>query len=147
MSLGFWIYISAVLLVGSVYDYKYYKLPVWLLSFGMAGGVIGIAYGYFAEGMPLFEVLSCIFPGIVSLILSYITREQIGYGDGVLLLAIGGCLGLEKTVWIVFAGLLGSFLISVFLIIFQKAEKGRRLPFVPFLCVGTVLVMIRSLLI
>lgn len=147
MSLGLWVYISVILLVGSIYDCKYYKLPVWLLTCGMAGGVAGILYSFFVEGNTLLDVLYCILPGIVSLLLSYITQEQIGQGDGVLLLAIGGCVGLEKTVWIVFAGLLGSFLISVFLIIFQKAKKNRRLAFVPFLFGGTVAVMIRDLFI
>lgn len=144
--LVFEIYISIILLIGSIYDCKYYKLPVWLLTGGMTGAAVGIGYCLVLEKRNLTEVLCCLLPGMVSLILSYITREQIGYGDGMLLLAIGGCMGAENSVWIVFAALLGSFVVSIFFVVFRRAGKDRRLPFVPFLFLGTVVVLGRRLI-
>lgn len=137
-----WFLIIAVLVVGSIYDCKYYKLPIWLLGLGLLGGL----FCWMLQGKELTELLPGMLPGLVALVLSYITQEQIGYGDGIILLIIGCCLGVKYCVWIVFAALLGCFLTSLLLIIFHKAKKKARIPFVPYMCIGTIVVMIGSLI-
>lgn len=144
---GFWIFISIVLLVGSIYDGRFFYLPVWLLIIGSLGGLLGCVYYCLGEGVMPLEVLLRFMPGIVVLLLAYATREQIGYGDAILLMAIGGCVGCEKTLWILFVALLGTFIASVCLLVTGKARRDRRLPFVPFLLGGNMLVMLGSLVV
>lgn len=141
MNVG-WIWIISVLLIGSVYDCKYYKLPLWLLVLGVLGGLFCWVY----QGEGVSESLISLLPGLAALGLSYITREQIGYGDGILLLMIGICVGLQHSIWIIFTALLGSFVASLFLIIFRKARGRERIPLVPYLWMGAMIVMIGSLI-
>lgn len=141
MVLVFEILITLLLLVGSIYDCKYYRLPVWLLLLAALTGAVSCLYARFAGRKETMEVVYCILPGMVSLLFSYATGEQLGYGDGILLLAVGGCFGLQKTMWVILIGIFGSFLASIFLILFRRAKKNRRLAFVPFLLCAAVMVM------
>ena len=43
-------------------------------------------------------LLTAILPGCVLLLIGKITRQEIGYGDGILLLVCGLCLGDRKSV-------------------------------------------------
>lgn len=132
------IYLMVILLVGSVYDWKYYGLPVWLLLAGISGGVGGILYSLFVEDASLVSVGIAFLPGAIALILSYITREQIGYGDGLLLIAMGGYMNLQQIIVIVGIALAASFVVSVTLVMLKKVGRSQKLPFVPFLFVGSI---------
>lgn len=142
MVLAFEVLITLLLLVGSVYDCKYYRLPVWLLFLSVSTGMVSCLFARFEGGKGTMEVMCCMLPGMISLLFSYATGEQLGYGDGIFLLAIGGCFGLRQTLWVILIGIFGSFLASIFLILFRKAKKNRRLAFVPFLLCATILVMV-----
>lgn len=133
------IYMMAVLLVGSVYDWKYYSLPIWLLLSGILGGVGGLLYGLLWGDTTFVRGLTALFPGVIALILAYITGEQIGYGDGVLLLAMGGCMGDEGTIVALFGALAASFVVSIVMVVSGKAGRKHRLPFVPFLFMGSIM--------
>lgn len=130
------IYISLILLIGSVYDWKYYGLPVWLLLISILGGLGGALYSLLGKDASLINVGMAFLPGVIALILSYITREQLGYGDGLLILALGGCLGLQHTIVVVGIALGASFVTSVALVLSRKVSRTQKIPFVPFLCVG-----------
>lgn len=129
-----------ILLVGSVYDWKYLGLPVWLLLVGIIGGIGCVLYSLFWEDVTLFDVGMSFLPGIIALVLSFVTKEQLGYGDGCLLLAMGGCMGFQKTIMAVMLALSASFLISILLIILRKAGRKQKLPFVPLLFAGSMAV-------
>lgn len=130
------VYITVILIIGSVYDWKYYGLPVWLLLMSILGGLGGALYSLLGKDASLINVGMAFLPGVIALILSYITREQIGYGDGLLMLAVGGCIGIQQTMVVVGIALGTSFVASVVLVILRKASRTQKLPFVPFLCVG-----------
>ena len=69
------------------------------------------------------------FPGLLLLLFGYISQEQIGYGDGWLILALGMWLDLSELLWMLLIGMgLGG--LSAFLL--HKKE----LPLVPFLTVA-----------
>lgn len=132
-------YMVAVLLIGSVYDWKYFSLPVWLLAVSVLGGICGVMYSLFWEDATLFSVGMAFLPGVSALLLSYITREQIGYGDGILLLAMGGSMGLEAVIVAVGIALAASFVVSVTLVVLKKVGRAQKLPFVPFLFLGSII--------
>ncbi len=130
------VYIAVILLIGSVYDWKYYGLPVWLLLISILGGLGGALYSLLEKDMSLINIGMAFLPGAIALILSYITREQLGYGDGLLILALGGGIGLRQTIVVVGIALGASFVTSVALVLSRKVSRTQKLPFVPFLCVG-----------
>lgn len=131
-----WIFTGAVLGLGSFYDRKSLCLPLWLLVLGIAGGMLGLLGMIWREDVQGWQVLMSLLPGILSLGLSFVTKEQIGYGDGLLLLMLGGCLGGKNTVQIWMSGLMVAFVIGAVLLVLKKAGKDSRLPFAPCLLIG-----------
>ena len=128
------------MLLGSIYDAKSFCLPLWLLLLGLGGGLAGELYFLISGQHYWWELLLGLLPGCLSIVLAFITREQIGYGDGLLLLMLGGCVGGESALGIWIGGLVASFIVSVVLLTIRKAGRNTRIPFVPFLFLGYMLV-------
>lgn len=136
----FAIFVIILLIIGSVYDWKYRGLPVWLLLVGGLGGLAGLIYAWCCTDQGIIRTGMALAPGAVALLLSYVTREQIGYGDGVLLLIMGGCLGRANVIAALFVALAVTCIIGITLLVSGKAKHSSRIPFVPFLCIGSIVV-------
>ncbi len=136
--IGLAIFIVILLLVGSVYDWKYRSLPIWILVIGGLGGLAGVLITLVSTEKSGTEVWVALLPGTMALLLAYATREQIGYGDGVLLLVMGSCLGVSGVVIALLVALAGTCVVSIMLLVFRKVSRSSRIPFVPFLCMGSV---------
>lgn len=134
------VFLMMILLVGSIYDWKYLGLPIWLLLVGIIGGIGSVLYSLFWEDVVLFDVGMSFLPGIIALVLAFVTKEQLGYGDGCMLLTMGSFMGFQKTIMAVLIALCASFLVSVLLILLRKAGRKQKLPFVPLLFAGAMAV-------
>lgn len=98
----------------------------WALAGVVTGAQSWLAFG---AGM---------MPGAIMLLLSRATREQIGRGDAWILIHMGNWLGWSNCLGALGIALLGIFLVSILLLVLGKAMRNTRIPFVPFLCMGTV---------
>ena len=131
-----WIVIGVYLLVGSIYDKKSLTLPVWFL---VLGAVLAIPYGcyrIFSGEMLWQQWLGACLPGLLWMVLSFLTREQMGYGDGMVLLMLGSATDIQTTLLFLMIGLAVGFLWSIWLLIVRKAEKHKVIPFIPLLLVA-----------
>ena len=72
------------------------------------------------------------------LFLSWITREAMGYGDALVVMACGAALGFAEAFSLFFLALFFSAFWSGILLIFRKAGRKERFPFVPFLLAGQI---------
>ena len=135
------ILVGIFLLIGGIFDWKTLSMPGWLLVLGVCEGVVSAGYLWISNSYNWLEMLWALLPGGISLLLAFATREQLGYGDGLVLLVLGSCLGPEKVLWIWMLALLGSFAVSIVLLVMRKATKSTRLPFVPFLFLGYIVTM------
>ena len=79
--------------------------------------------------------------GLVFVLVSKITKEGIGYGDSLLILALGIYLGFWRVMVLIMVAFFLSALFAVFVAIIK--EKGRKatFPFVPFLAFSYAVVM------
>lgn len=93
-------------------------------------GVSGIGYLFKMGHYPVF------FPGILLLLMGYCTKEQIGYGDGFLILALGTWASIEVICCMLYIAVILSFIVSI---CFRKKE----IPFVPFLTIGYIVGALR----
>lgn len=121
--LGIWLGIQGGL------DLKYKEIPLWLAIFG---GMVGIVF-CILERRTLGEVVLSCLPGVIALVFSKLTKEVMGYGDGIVFLVMGIYLSLERLLAIgMLAFMIAGVVALILLVIFRK--KGNyRIPFLPFL--------------
>ena len=91
------------------------------------------------ESLGLF--LLSFIPGLIMLLISYITRENIGYGDSILLGLCSLCVGIWNGFFIIMTSFIYSAIFSLFLLIRGKNSK-ETIPFVPFIFLGTITYLI-----
>ena len=132
------------LVTGTVWDIKRKTVPVKYL---VIWGVVCVIYtGFrvflFNDTKILREILQGVLPGGIGLFLAYVTREQIGYGDGWVIAFIGWLLGIKAVLIYVFLALTAVTAFSIGLLVLQKAKRKTRIPFIPFLlltgCISTI---------
>ena len=126
--LGIWLGVLGI------WDFKYKEIPLW---FSVCGGGIGVLY-VVLERKSIEEVLIACLPGLGALLFSWVSRERMGYGDGVVLLAMGFYLSIHQ---VMLMGMLAFFLaavVALLLIIIGKKKRNYRMPFVPILWVAYV---------
>jgi len=90
----------------------------------------------------LFYSLGGISIGLILLGISFITRGQIGMGDGLIVCITGMSLGFTKNAMLLGFGLFGSAIFSMILLSFKLANRKKTIPFVPFLLCGYVGVLL-----
>ncbi len=103
--------------------------------------VLGAIIGLFNYPLPLY--LLSILPGALTLLLSFVSGQKIGYGDGFTILALGIWVGFFRSV---FAFIIGILLIGIASIVYifvskvrkQMVDYDMKMPFIPFLLVGLV---------
>ena len=107
---------------------------------GLIGfGIIGMIYAVVSKSQ-FFSILTGILPGCILLLFGWMTKQAIGYGDGILLLFMGLFLsGRDILVLLGMALCLSSFFVVVLFFI-GKLKKRRTLPFVPFLGISWVII-------
>lgn len=102
----------------------FYQIRVFLEKMEQTDNLVGICAG--------------IGVGVLFLLASKVTEEEIGYGDSVAIMILGGYLGFWKVVGVLAAAFFTSGVCSVIL-----AFRGRvkTMPFFPFLTLGYILML------
>lgn len=128
------------LIILSIYDIRTRQIPiVWLVI----GGVAALAnIIYLCLCQPSVEIVvelwKSFMPGLLMLAIARFSGK-IGSGDGCVLLVAGSILGSVKGM-VVFAGsLILAAVTAAILLVFCKAGKNDKLPFVPFLAISVIL--------
>ncbi len=134
-----WIIISVFMAVCTITDIRKKEIPVAVVALS---GLALLFYVIFGEKKQWMDILYSLMPGMLLLMLSYCTRESIGYGDGLVVLVIGICMGMGICIAAVTAGLIISAICAAALLALRKAGGKSRIPFVPFLSVGLGVVLI-----
>ncbi len=124
--------ILGFLVVFSILDLRAGKIPVLLIG---AFGIFALGYQIWNH-MSFGELAAGVIPGIVFLLLAWVTRESIGYGDGLVLLVTGVFCGIVKTIGVIGMSLVFASLLSMILLVLKRAERKTELPFLPCLCSG-----------
>lgn len=113
-------------------DFKYKEIPNWV---SLLGGIIGIVFCIIEKRSVTDVLLACV-PGMVLLLFSWITKEVIGYGDGIILIVMGIYLSASQVFLIgMLAFGLAGIVALILLVIFHK-RGTEQIPFIPFLVVA-----------
>ncbi|MBR4669717.1 MAG: prepilin peptidase [Butyrivibrio sp.] len=122
----------------SVQDIRNREISAKLLMICAVISISGAVIGILSNNMSIIDVAISLLPGAGLLLLSFVTRQQIGYGDGLIALILGPALGIEILIIGLMAAFFGSGVFSLILLAVKKAKRKSRIPFVPFITLGTV---------
>lgn len=89
----------------------------------------------------IWEIMGGALIGLCAIGLSMVSRDQIGRGDGLVIVAIGLMLGFRKCLFAVCMASMIMTLVSVIVLILRKGNRNTRLPFIPALFAGYVMCM------
>lgn len=135
-------YILTILVLGvcSYTDIRFRKvyksMTAWYLFLAVAGHMVFTLTG---SEIVVSELAAGVVPGIISLFLSFLTRQQIGYGDSVLIIICGISLGLKNCTALVFTAFFWCGVWALILWRFCGKNQKEEIAFVPFLLLGTVI--------
>ena len=126
-----------ILLTSSFADVRRHEISLFWAG---AGGIAGI-FALCMESGKDTPLPASILPGICFLLFSFLSRGAVGAGDGLVLIALAGCLSVTD---ICIVAAYGMILASVYAcIMLVGGSDGRRsFAFVPFLLGGYVLYLL-----
>lgn len=123
----------AFLGLNTVSDIRSKKILVWS---AWVFGLFGLVYGFVGNELSILQGLVALLPGIIFLIISKITKESMGYGDGMIVLVMGIYISIQKLVGSLMIALIFAAAWSMILLVFFKKKKHEEFPFVPFVLLG-----------
>ena len=106
--------------------------------FALVGAILSFLNGNWFD----WRLILGFIPGIIVLFLGLLTKETIGYGDGLVVLALGCYLNIFEIIGLSMLALTLAGLAAVFLIVVYHKGKKELLPFVPFLFVAHLIVVL-----
>ena len=132
-----WVEIFLFLFLGicAVCDGVEKEIPLAVVWAGIIAAIILHVQGL-AGDRSWLAVATSILPGVMFWMLSFVTGEKVGYGDGWMLVMIGLFTGLWKCFLILLIGLVSESLLVLMLLAVRKISKDRQIPFAPFLLLG-----------
>lgn len=125
--------INLYLYWGALQDMKERTIQNSYLGIGEIAGVIFNIVMIVAGNFSLKNRMLALLPGILFLIMTAITKEKIGHGDGMILWVLGNFLDIEELWYILQGALLLLMIFSVLLLCTKKAFHNCQIPFLPFL--------------
>ena len=120
-----------------VFDIKRKKIPVYMLIVLAAAGIIS---NFTVGEFDIEKRIIAMLPGMILLIVSMITKQQIGYGDGMIILIMGLYIDIDDILSIVLSSFLLSSIAAIILMTVFKKKKNFEMAFSPFLLIGYGLV-------
>lgn len=124
------------LLLCSLWDWKSRSVPVWLCY---GGALLMTAAVFVTKEMTMAEAVGGMLPGIFLLGIGWITKGQIGSGDGIVFMVTGLGLGIWYNCLLLAGALSISFLWSLLFLTMKKINLKTKFPFLPFVLAAFVL--------
>ena len=132
---------SVLVLLGiaGVIDWKKRELPIGLL--GIMSGVI-VIFAMRCQEIDVWYRIAGALMGVVFFVITRFTKEAIGYGDSWLFLILGIHMGVLQVLQLLLAASLMAAFFAIFYLWRHRWKRSETLPFVPFLAIAYVGVML-----
>lgn len=112
------------------------SLPILVLA------VIGCVLSVISGDWGSWNVLLRFLPGGAMLLLAWMTKESIGYGDAWILLCMGCFMTEIQMMNLCVIALSLSGLFALFLLLVRRKSRKTQIPFVPFLLAGYGIILL-----
>lgn len=132
-----------MLAVGSIWDIRRKKLPAGLLIINILAGGILIAANRDIDWRKDWRFyLTGVFIGLLLLLIGRFCEGCIGTADGIMTAVIGGIIGYRDTLLLLMNAILAAAVFSILLIVIKKVKRGTVIPFLPFMLLGYLMILI-----
>ena len=135
--MGITLIVLSLLGIMAYQDWKTGKVSVALLKAASAVVVVELIYLLAAGQLLQFRLgISGLILGIACTLISYRTKEKIGYADSIAIGIVGAHLGIWRMIGVL---LLSFFCVFVSVVLkdgFHKGSLKKTMPFLPFLFLG-----------
>lgn len=135
-----WSIVGVYLSIGSIYDRKSLLLPGWFICMGCLMSSLWGIYRVLMGQILWQQWITACLPGVLWIILAFATREQMGYGDGVVLLVVGCLTDAGTTMLLLMMGLGIGCLWGSHLLISKRGNRQTEIPFIPMLFYAYILI-------
>lgn len=122
-----------LLVWNGILDYR--KHEISLTSLGVLG-CAGIGLNCWIPYQSMWEILGGVGVGLLLILAAFVTREAIGFGDGLLVCVTGIYLGFWENMNLVLIGTAFCALVMGVGVLFRRVQRTDRFPLVPFLCLA-----------
>lgn len=134
---------TLVLVVGlaalSIEDLWKKQVSSWtLVVMGLSGALLSIMGGAWTDWRILFHFV----PGCLILGISWISKESIGYGDGLVVLCLGCFLTGVQILNLNMISITLAGITALFLLLVRKKGRKMQIPFIPFLLGGYAIMIL-----
>ena len=119
----------------SATDLKYRRISGSMLMLGTA---LSAGYVLWAGSVHIRPALGGLLVGLAFVLVSRVTREQLGYGDSWLLCILGAYLGTWNLLALLCTAWLAAALAATAVRAARRCGRGTALPMVPFITAGYV---------
>ncbi len=121
------------------FDVRYKKISVLCCALFSAGALIArLVMGGFDPA----ELVLSLLPGLFLTLTVIISGGKVGMGDAIVFLSLGFALPVTRVVPVMLTAMVLSALFSLGALILKKATLKSRIPFMPFVFLGYVIVYV-----
>lgn len=131
--------VLALLAICGVSDWKKKTIPILYL---LILSVTVVISSFLCTDVSIEHRIGGVLLGIFFLIVSKCTREAIGYGDSWLILFLGLQLGYLQAIGVLFVASMFAAVASLFFLWRCRWRRNSTLPFVPFLTIAYLAVVV-----
>lgn len=125
--------------VHSIEDIREKKITV---SITLVSAILGIVLHLVYQNQSIYAMLAGSISGLGILGMSVLTKGKIGMGDGVVFMLTGLYLGVLDNLVLMSISFLLAGIWGMIRLFFCHCKRGERIPFLPFLFVGYMLMMV-----
>lgn len=129
----------AILGISAYQDWRKKKVSLYLI---LTAGIAGLLCHLCAGQTTVTDILLGAVLGAVLLFCSFISGEKIGYGDGAMVMVCGIFLGFATNLELLCIALILLELAALFLIVVKRKGRRYQIPFIPFLLLGYLVLLI-----
>ena len=156
-NLAFYLFISALLIIIAVYDFKHKIIPDGVVYLLIVSALANLCYQYFFFGdtsAPWSLLTGAVLALFLAALWLYSNGEWMGLGDAKLVLALGWllppCLGVSAFVLAFWIGAVVGIALVLFVSLSKKVFGHRvgmtsEIPFAPFLIIGFFAVLLLNI--
>lgn len=129
------IVVLMLLILCSISDVKKRGVYTWIL---VAMSMLLLVFCFWGGEERIVRALMGTIVGCFFLLVSWVTKEEIGYADSWLILLLGGYLGIRGVLVLLTLAFLISGIYGLVGFAIRRLKRESTVPFIPFLTIGFV---------